>query len=214
MTHGERFKSEEGVVDRRFRRGARPVDHRIQGVGFGPPPLDGIGQPVAGGPHVGVLAGVDLVVDAEHVEVGLGAQVEDAQVPGGDQSHQLVVGVVGGNHQTRRPVALPERADQSACGITCSECPGLRVEAVAGGRKPGPAPLDGRRRLDPPQFGAGVDTSTAQADRSGVGQRLLVAGRKVRHRRRRASATRGRRSSGGAAPRRSTSRPVRRESGA
>src|ERR1700742_3972753 len=137
----ERLESEEGVVDRGLRRGAGPIDQRIQRVLRGPPAPDGVGQPVAGVPHVGMLAGVDLVVDTEHVQVGLGAQVEHPQVPCRDQSHQLVVGVVGGNHQAGRPVALAEGANQSACGITRSECPGLRVEAVAGGRNPGPAPL-------------------------------------------------------------------------
>jgi hypothetical protein len=86
------MEAEEGVVDRGLRCGERPVDQRVQVV---PPAVHGVGEPMTGVPHVGMLTGADLVVDAEDVEVGLGAQVEDAQMPGGE-ANQTVGGVVGG----------------------------------------------------------------------------------------------------------------------
>ena len=176
--------------------------------------MGGIGESMTGVPHVGVLAGADLVVDAEDVEVGLGAQVEDAQIPGGGQPHQMVDGMVGGDHQSRGPVPFPERTGESACRIARPERPGFGIEAVARRREAVPGPLRRCGGVDAPQFGAGVDASASQADGTDLGQWRPVAGGKVRHRRRRASAIRRRRSSGRAAPRRSTSRPVRRAAGA
>ena len=127
---------------------------------------------------------------------------------------ELVVGVVGGNHQypsvdsapgTRRPECLRH----NVFGMHRT-----RVEAVASGRKPAQVHSAGAGRLDPPQFGAASTRRRRRPTGRASGSGFLVAGRKVRHRRRRASATRCRRSSGGAAPRRSTSHPARRGSGA
>ena len=88
--------------------------------------------------------------------------------------------------------------------------PGRGVEAVARVGEPLPRPTRRFRGVDPPDLGAHTDASTAKADGPRVGQRRPVAGGKVRHRRRRASATQCPRSLCGAAPRRSTHHPTRR----
>jgi hypothetical protein len=86
---GECVQAEEGVVGRTLRRGAGSVDQAVQ---VDPPTADGAGEPMARVPHFGMLASADLVVDTEAVEVGLGAQVEEAQMAAGDQPHQIVGG--------------------------------------------------------------------------------------------------------------------------
>jgi hypothetical protein len=111
-----------------------------------------------------MLAGADLVVDAKGVEVGLGAQVQHAKMARGDQPHQMVEGVIGGNHASGRPVALPESADDCACRVAGSERAGFGIEAVARGGEAGPSPLRWRGRVGAPKCSAGLDASTSQAD--------------------------------------------------
>ena len=91
-----------------------------------------------------------FVVEPEDVEVGFGAQIEDPQMPIGHEPHQVMAGVVSGDHQPGGPVALPERTGECACGIAGPERSGLRVEAKAWRREAVPGPARRWSGLDAP----------------------------------------------------------------
>src|SRR5271165_7661110 len=107
---------------------------------------------MAGAPRLGMLAGADLVIDTQDIKVLLGAQVEHAYVPSGDEPDQVVGAVVGGNQEPGRPVPLAERTQQSPARVPRPERAGRGVEAVAGVGKPLPCPSRRFRRVNPPDL--------------------------------------------------------------
>jgi hypothetical protein len=163
--------AEEGEVDGGFGAGAGPVNDGVEVI---PPSPGGIGKPMTGIPYVGMLAGADLVVDIEGVEVSLGTQIEHPQVPSGDQPNQVVGGVVARNHTPGRPVPLAKRTDTRGPRVPRAERARGRIEPVAGLRKPLPRPRRGFRRINSPGLGANGYAATAKAGRPHVWQRCEI----------------------------------------
>src|SRR6516164_1973863 len=144
---------------------------------------------MTGEPNVEMLAGADLVIDVEGVEVFLGAQVEHTQMPSRHQLDQVVGGVISGDDAPRRPVPLPKRTDERGPRVPRAERTRGRIEPVARLLKPLPRPSRGFGRIDSPKVGAYDYAATAQTDRPYVGQWRQITGGKIRHRGRRGSAT-------------------------
>src|SRR6188472_3553933 len=103
---------------------------------------------MAGIPHLRMLSGADLVVDAQRIEGLFRAEIEHPQVSSGDQPRQVMSPVVGGDHESSRSVALTERTDERCAGVTGPEGPGLRIEAVTGFGISGPVPIGWRCGVD------------------------------------------------------------------
>ena len=156
-----------------------------------------------------MLPGADLVVYLEDVEVLLGAEVEHPQIAGRHEADKVVRSVVGRNDESRRSVSLSECADERGPGVPGTEGARLWIEAGARLGKAAPVPVGGSGRVHAPDPAAGRNRSTAQADRPVIGEGGEIAGGKLRHRARSASATRFRRSWVYAAPRRSRCYQVR-----
>ena len=74
----ESIGGEECDVDGPRRRGARTVDDRVKVIRPGPRCVH---EPAASVPYGRMLAGADLVVQVQYIQVLLGSQVESAQNP-------------------------------------------------------------------------------------------------------------------------------------
>jgi len=125
---------------------------------------------MAGIPHLRMLSGADLVVDAERIEVLVRAEIEHPQVSSGDQPRQVMSPVVGGDDESSRSVALTERTDVRCAGVTGPKCPRFRIEAMTRFDESGPVPIGWRCCLDSPDLAAGADGSAAKSDGPVVGE--------------------------------------------
>jgi hypothetical protein len=154
----KRLGGEECDVDGGRGRCARTVDDHVKVV---PPHARRVHEPVARVPHLRMLAGADLVVEVQYIQVLLNPQVESAQISSGDELHEVVASVVGGNEEPAGPVPLADGADQAAAGVAHSKVPRRRVEPIAGDREALPIPVRGRVGVESPQFCTGADIASA-----------------------------------------------------
>ncbi len=116
----EGARGEERHVDGGRRSSARAVDDGVKVI---PPGARCIHEAVAGVPYRRMLAGADLVVHPQHVQVPLGPQVESAHISRRDKLHETLASMVGGDEEPARPVPLAGGADQTATGIAGPKTP-------------------------------------------------------------------------------------------
>lgn len=144
----EMMLTEHGVVGGVLGRGPGPIHNRRQ---VWPPSSCGIDEPLAGIPHRVMLAGTDLVIDSEGVQVEFGAQVEHPHRTPHGHLDQEMSGMIRWHHQAAASVPLTERPHQVGPGVPGTVFTGVRVESVASLRKPLPIPGFRILTLDPPE---------------------------------------------------------------